>query len=269
MNVQRQRRDGVRATQVIDINSPVDGEEIKYFPPNIKARRNLIAWTVILVASTAVMALVIATFFLKAILAVRNNLLNTRHWNCAKNQRQFAGSPKCVKNYGIPRWLGVDMSGEIGNTLVSLAQAAQIFALENVFNELALLLNRYENHATDTEFTDKLTEKVFIFQGINSFFSYIYIAFFKQLQANRAILQPFPGSYGCKGTCMSELNKQLQAIFISKVVLANVKEIMIPHFWWKKDRIQEQRRAELDEMAKQERCDLRVLKCCGAFTLLM
>jgi hypothetical protein len=148
VNVQRQRRDGVRATQVIDINSPVDGEEIKYFPPNIKARRNLIAWTVILVASTAVMALVIATFFLKAILAVRNNLLNTRHWNCAKNQRQFAGSPKCVKNYGIPRWLGVDMSGEIGNTLVSLAQAAQIFALENVFNELALLLNRYENHAS-------------------------------------------------------------------------------------------------------------------------
>ena len=54
---------------------------------------------------------------------------------------------------------------------------------------------------------------------------------------------------------MSELNKQLQAIFISKVVLANVKEIMIPHFWWKKDRIQEQRRAELDEMAKQERLD--------------
>ena len=40
------------------------------------------------------------------------------------------------------------MSGEIGNTLVSLAQAAQIFALENVFNELALFLNRYENHAT-------------------------------------------------------------------------------------------------------------------------
>ena len=263
--IEEERPDFLESDLVIDINSPVDGEEIKYFPPNIKARRNLIAWTVILVASTAVMALVIATFFLKAILAVRNNLLNTRHWNCEKNQRQFSGRPKCVKNWGIPRWLGVDMSGEIGNTLVSLAQAAQIFALENVFNELALLLNRYENHATDTEFTDKLTEKVFIFQGINSFFSYIYIAFFKQLQANRAILQPFPGSYGCKGTCMSELNKQLQAIFISKVVLANVKEIMIPHFWWKKDRIQEQRRAELDEMAKQERCDLGVPLCRDAF----
>ena len=65
---------------------------------------------------------------------------------------------------------------------------------------------------------------------------------------------------------MSELNKQLQAIFISKVVLANVKEIMIPHFWWKKDRIQEQRRAELDEMAKQERCDLGVPLCRDAFT---
>ena len=165
--IEEERPDFLESDLVIDINSPVDGEEIKYFPPNIKARRNLIAWTVILVASTAVMALVIATFFLKAILAVRNNLLNTRHWNCEKNQRQFSGSPKCVKNYGIPRWLGIDMSGEIGNTLVSLAQAAQIFALENVFNELALFLNRYENHATDTEFTDKLTEKVFIFQGIN------------------------------------------------------------------------------------------------------
>ena len=29
-------------------------------------------------------------------------------------------------------------------------------------------------------------------------------------------------------------NKQLQD---RQVVLANVKEIMIPHFWWKKDRI--------------------------------
>mgnify|MGYP003298885235 CR=1 FL=1 len=88
--IEEERPDFLESDLVIDINSPVDGEEIKYFPPNIKARRNLIAWTVILVASTAVMALVIATFFLKAILAVRNNLLNTRHWNCAKNQRQFS-----------------------------------------------------------------------------------------------------------------------------------------------------------------------------------
>jgi len=254
-DIEEERPDFLESDLVIEINSPIDGEEVKYFPPEIAARRSLIAWTVIIVASTAVMALVCATFFLKAFLAVRNNLFNSRHWNCSEGQRQFSGSPKCIKNYGIPRSLGVDFSGEIGNTLVSIAQAAQIFMLENVFNELALALNKYENHSTDTAFTDKLTEKVFIFQSINSFFSYIYIAFFKQLQANRSVLQPIAGNYSCKGTCMSELNKQLQAIFISKVVLANVKEIMIPHFLWQKDRIQEKRRADLDEMAKQDRLD--------------
>ena len=55
--IEEERPDFLGSDLVIDINSPVDGEEIKYFPPNIKARRNLIAWTVILVASTAVMAL--------------------------------------------------------------------------------------------------------------------------------------------------------------------------------------------------------------------
>ena len=164
------------------------------------------------------------------------------------------------------REMEISISGSLLKGLQEVAKRYRITLNQILQGVWALLLNRYENHATDTEFTDKLTEKVFIFQGINSFFSYIYIAFFKQLQANRAILQPFPGSYGCKGTCMSELNKQLQAIFISKVVLANVKEIMIPHFWWKKDRIQEQRRAELDEMAKQERCDLGVPLCRDAFT---
>ena len=69
---------------------------------------------------------------------------------------------------GASAAVGVDMSGEIGNTLVSLAQAAQIFALENVSNELALLLNRYENH-TDTEFTAALTESLSFKELIPSF----------------------------------------------------------------------------------------------------
>ena len=56
--IEEERPDFLESDLVIDINSPVDGEEIKYFPPNIKARRNLIAWTVILVASTAVMEVV-------------------------------------------------------------------------------------------------------------------------------------------------------------------------------------------------------------------
>ena len=136
-----------------------------------------------------------------------------------------------MKNWGIPRYM-VDLSGQIGGGICSLANAAQIFILEEVFNELAEKLNDYEVHSTDTEYIDKLTEKVFIFQSINSFFSYIYIAFFKQIQANTPVLQPggtaLPGNYSCAGSCMEELRNQLAAIFLSKVIIANVKDIAMP-----------------------------------------
>ncbi|EGB11601.1 hypothetical protein AURANDRAFT_21357 [Aureococcus anophagefferens] len=182
---------------VVDINSPIDGEEVKYFPPAIYNQRTLTSWAIILTSSTSVICAVVGIFFLKSILA----------------------------NWGIPK-LAVDLSASMAGWITSGANAVQIFALESFFNELAVWLNDYECHRTDTTYTDKLTEKIFIFQFINSFTSYLYIAFFKQLQANSITFQPVrPGNYSCVTSCMNELRIQLAAIFLSKVIIANVKDI--------------------------------------------
>lgn len=229
---------------VVDINSPVNGEEVKFFPPHIYNQRVLMSWSIILTSSTSVIAAVCGIFFLKAILAVKNNLLNTRHWNC-----DHGGGRGCVKNWGVPRMF-VDLSAIVGGLITSVANAAQIFCLESFFNDLAVKLNDYECHRTDTTYTDKLTEKIFIFQFINSFTSYLYIAFFKQAQANSAVLQPLqPGNYSCAGSCMNELRAQLAAIFLSKVIVANVKDIALPYALWRAEQFAEKRRRELDEMA--------------------
>ncbi|KAK7235822.1 intracellular chloride channel [Aureococcus anophagefferens] len=209
---------------VVDINSPIDGEEVKYFPPAIYNQRTLTSWAIILTSSTSVICAVVGIFFLKSILAVKNNLLNTRHWNCDHGRGR-----DCVKNWGIPK-LAVDLSASMAGWITSGANAVQIFALESFFNELAVWLNDYECHRTDTTYTDKLTEKIFIFQFINSFTSYLYIAFFKQLQANSITFQPVrPGNYSCVTSCMNELRIQLAAIFLSKVIIANVKDIAVPY----------------------------------------
>ncbi|KAH8076308.1 intracellular chloride channel [Aureococcus anophagefferens] len=229
---------------VVDINSPIDGEEVKYFPPAIYNQRTLTSWAIILTSSTSVICAVVGIFFLKSILAVKNNLLNTRHWNCDHGRGR-----DCVKNWGIPK-LAVDLSASMAGWITSGANAVQIFALESFFNELAVWLNDYECHRTDTTYTDKLTEKIFIFQFINSFTSYLYIAFFKQLQANSITFQPVrPGNYSCVTSCMNELRIQLAAIFLSKVIIANVKDIAVPYVFWNWEQIAEKRRRDLDEMA--------------------
>jgi len=229
---------------VVDINSPIDGEEVKYFPPAIYNQRTLTSWAIILTSSTSVICAVVGIFFLKSILAVKNNLLNTRHWNCDHGRGR-----DCVKNWGIPK-LAVDLSASMAGWITSGANAVQIFALESFFNELAVWLNDYECHRTDTTYTDKLTEKIFIFQFINSFTSYLYIAFFKQLQANSLTFQPVrPGNYSCVSSCMNELRIQLAAIFLSKVIIANVKDIAVPYVFWNWEQIAEKRRRDLDEMA--------------------
>ena len=46
-----------------------------------------------------------------------------------------------------------------------------------VYERLAGRLNRWENHRTQTEFTDMIIAKAFFFQFINNYFTLFYIAF--------------------------------------------------------------------------------------------
>jgi hypothetical protein len=55
--------------------------------------------------------------------------------------------------------------------------------LNALFGGIAVRLNGWENHRTETEYEDALIGKVFVFKFINSFGSMCYVAFIKQVGA--------------------------------------------------------------------------------------
>ena len=66
--------------------------------------------------------------------------------------------------------------GELIFSLVSsLLNAISIMILQIVYNRLALVFTRWENHRTQTEFEDPLVLKRFVFNFINSYVSLYYI----------------------------------------------------------------------------------------------
>lgn len=229
--------------QVVSINSPIDGEELRYYPPAEYHKKVIFSQSVIWTSGMGVFLVVVATFLLKAHLVTRSNLLDSREGNLG---------PWTIRNWGVPQSWGYDFASNLAPIITSLVNAAQIFLLEERFSELAEYLNELENHRTNTDYEDMLTSKVFIFQFINSFTSYIFIAFFKQIQADTPILQPFPGNYACLKTCMSELHIQLGAIFTSKVIISNLKDIGIPYVFWRVSEHAKKKRRELDAEAEAD-----------------
>lgn len=71
-----------------------------------------------------------------------------------------------------------------------------------VYSDMAISLTDRENHRTDTEYEDSLIAKLFAFQFVNSYASFFYVAYIKNLAGDP-----------CEGTCMSELSTAIGVIF--------------------------------------------------------
>ena len=83
---------------------------------------------------------------------------------------------------------------------------------------VAVKLNDWENHETESSYNNALVVKLFLFQFVNSYNSLIYIAFFKGK------------AEGCvDDDCMGELTIQLSTIFATNFAL-NFLELGIPWF---------------------------------------
>ena len=78
--------------------------------------------------------------------------------------------------------------GTSAQAVASIVNTIQIMTFSYIYNYVAIYLNNWENHRTDTEFSDFLISKLFAFGFINSFASYFYIAFVA------GELSPEPGS---------------------------------------------------------------------------
>ena len=170
------------------IPSPVNGEMFLYFPRPEYIKRVFTSTTIVLGCLLVVLTVIAGIFVLKIILQSMKSLT-------------VGGT-------------------QIGGTLVSLANAIQIQVMNMLYGSVAIALNNYENHRTNTEYEDALIAKTFIFQFVNSFSPMFYIAFVK----------PFIPEYdSCLISCMAELQTSLGTIFMTRLATGSITAVLVPH----------------------------------------
>ena len=163
-----------------EIQSFVDGKNITYFPSNEKTRRTRWSTFVITCFMLMVIAIVALLFYVKI----------------------------TMNNNGLEEYAGI---------VVPVANAIQVFVLNDVYVKYAQKLNHNENHRTQVEFEDALILKLFAFHFVNSYSALIYIAFIKESMGD-----------ACLYTCMAELSQTLITILITQLVIGNIQESLIP-----------------------------------------
>lgn len=121
------------------------------------------------------------------------------------------------------------------STIASIINTIQITLFNMIYQKLAIILTDLENHRTDTQYDDSLTIKLFVFQFINSFASFFFIAF---IASNLDRPENAPSDYlgQCGATnCMQPLSINLAIIFGSRLTITNFLDIFLPWFFhqWK------------------------------------
>ena len=103
-----------------------------------------------------------------------------------------------------------------GPMVIAIFNSLQIYIMNLVYDSLALKLNDWENHKTQTAYENGLIVKKVGYQFVNYFISLFYVAFIKEHWD------------GCdQGNCMAELNYNLWVMFALNMVF-NVIEIGSP-----------------------------------------
>ena len=132
-----------------------------------------------------------------------------------------------------------------GPTLVAVLNTLQIYLMNFVYNIVAVKLNNWENHKTESNYENALVVKKVGFQFVNYYISLFYIAFFKEYVE------------GCNGAdCMGELNFNLWVMFILNMVF-NVVELGIPFLTEKlKFQAEEKKVVKLKQEGKTVRTEM-------------
>ncbi|CAM9434451.1 unnamed protein product [Discosporangium mesarthrocarpum] len=168
--------------------SAVDGKPVDYFPPAESRKRFFLSQTVIFGLIMVVVSAVASIFWLKYFLT------------------QPAQAEKLV------------VAGtSLATVIPPLANAIQIQLMNLVYGNIAIWLNDLENHRTDTAYEDNLIAKTFMFQFVNSYASLVYIAFIKEQMGQK-----------CLVSCMSELSTNMGSLFLARLAIGNIGEVVLP-----------------------------------------
>ena len=73
-----------------------------------------------------------------------------------------------------------DLPVGLGDNITAVISAIQINILNAIYDIVAVKLTDWENHAKETDYTNNLIAKTFVFQTVNSYFNLFYIAYIKQ-----------------------------------------------------------------------------------------
>jgi hypothetical protein len=119
--------------------------------------------------------------------------------------------------FQIEEWFGVTFTDEKGwdgmyqyiSLAPSVAYSIVVLILDAKYSELANYLTKFENHRTDSDFANALVLKLASFYFVNNFGSLFYLAF--------------------RSRDMELLEQTLSSLLITRQLIGNVKEQLIPY----------------------------------------
>ena len=204
-----------------ELHSPVTGLPEKYFPDSEKMWRSVNSYVQIALCMVYISTVNAGVFFTYAFLAKYPY----------QNYTSF-GLPNI---FSVPR------------VVMNLALALIIQITNGMFMPLAITMNETENHRTETQYFDNLIGKVFVFQFVNSYGALFYVAMLQSALAYElGIAEPWRmRRFDCQPKCLADVGSLLGTIFICRVVLGNIQEIVLPYFRMSK-RLREKRDGDDD-----------------------
>ena len=171
----------------VDVSSPIDGSNMRYFPERTKQYRNNVVNIITFISILGIVTVVGCIFLFQNWMDQSEN----RHYFTIGNTYT-------------------------GTTLISVIMGLTINILNLLYNGTAQRLNEWENHRTDTEFEDRLISKIFLFQLVNSFVAVTYIAFVKG-QITTCL----------QNDCQAEVSSNISIIFVTTLVARLITQVLI------------------------------------------
>lgn len=120
--------------------------------------------------------------------------------------------------------------GATASTVASVLNTIQITVFNMIYQRVAISLTDMENHRTDTMYEDSMITKLFLFQFINSYASFFFLAFIAAfLERPDDASDDYQGQCGA-ANCMEPLSINLAIIFGTRLVVKNLTDLFLPWY---------------------------------------
>jgi hypothetical protein len=124
--------------------------------------------------------------------------------------------------------------GTYASTIASVLNTVQITIFNYIYRGIVIKLTDFENPRTDTIYEDSLIMKLFVFQFVNSYASFFFLAFIALYLAKSKDIDDDSTVGQCgANTCMYPLSVNLAIIFGVRLTVTNFLDIFIPYMNYK------------------------------------